>query len=205
MPQSQTETILRPRPRWSLNLNQEEVEGVRFLGPRTERWKINYIQLAKQSCSEANQPHLSPSPLSRKQKFSIENVKNWHLMNQLHNLPTSASSSCTQLRGFSFLPWVASTRLLWFLTGVKWKCTIGAHSFPAGHKWVWGTDLSYQEADRWTHRPASVSSRFVDSNFDLKSCVSATVKDEEKEDWKGLQSNQLSYLATKQNSPLHRG
>lgn len=79
MPQSQTETILRPRPRWSLNLNQEEVEGVRFLGPRTERWKINYIQLAKQSCSEANQPHLSPSPLSRKQKFSIENVKNWHL------------------------------------------------------------------------------------------------------------------------------
>lgn len=44
------------------------MEGVRFLGPSTERWKINYIQLAKQSCSEANQPHLSPSPLTRKQK-----------------------------------------------------------------------------------------------------------------------------------------
>lgn len=30
-----------------------------------------------------------------------------HFMNQLHNLPTSASSSCTQLRGFPCLPWVA--------------------------------------------------------------------------------------------------
>lgn len=98
MPHPQTEKILRPGPRWSLNLNQEEVEGVRFLGPRTERWKINYIQLAKQSCSEANQPHLSPSPLSRKQKFSIENVKNWHLLGGGGRSNTQGTSALSQWR-----------------------------------------------------------------------------------------------------------
>ena len=48
-----------------------------------------------------------------------------HFMNQLQNPPTSASSSCTQRRGP--LVSLGSTRLLWFLTGVKWKCTVGAH------------------------------------------------------------------------------
>lgn len=73
MPSFQTEMILRPWPRWSLNLNQEEVEGVRFLGPSTERWKINYIQLAKQSCAEANQPHtfLHLGSLENESKLSM--------------------------------------------------------------------------------------------------------------------------------------
>lgn len=47
------------------------------------------------------------------------------------------------------LPSLGSTRLLWFLTGVKWKCTVGAHwLFPSQTQArVWATDLSYQETD----------------------------------------------------------
>lgn len=47
------------------------------------------------------------------------------------------------------LPSLGSTRLLWFLTGGKWKCTVGAHwLFPSQTQArVWATDLSYQETD----------------------------------------------------------
>lgn len=101
------------------------------------------------------------------------------------------------------LPSVGSTRLLWFLTGVTWKCTVGTHSLFHGQISV--------SLGRWPHLlrncPAKLrlKSRFVETSFDPNSNVSVSVTQKEKEEWGGLQSKQLSYLATGQNLPHYRG
>lgn len=54
-------------------------------------------------------------------------------------------------------------------------------------------------------RQAQVKGRFVETSFDPNSNVSVSVTQKDKEEWEGLQSKQLGYLATGQNLPHYRG